>query len=144
MPYAKRTEKRIKDARRAGKFDRLTGRGMRVRLGKDPRTRELPKNVDQMIAEAMKRGDFDDLPGKGKPLDLDGYFKTPPHLRMAYHILKTAGYLPPEVELKKEIERLKERRDATQDEKERSRLDRVINEKRAAYDLAVEKNRSSG
>ena len=100
------------------------------------------KSVDQQIAEAMAQGKFDNLPGKGKPIDLDSYFKTPEHLRMAFHILKDAGFLPPEIELKKEIESLRAERHATQDDAERRRLDQEINKKTAVYDTSLEQLRS--
>src|SRR5215469_6344481 len=65
------------------------------------------KSVDEKIEEAIAKGEFDNLPGKGKPLDLDAYFATPEHLRMAYSILKSADIIPEEMELLREIERLK-------------------------------------
>jgi hypothetical protein len=51
----------------------------------------------------MKDGAFDDLPGKGKPLALASDSHVPEDLRMAYKILKNAGYVPPEISLRKEI-----------------------------------------
>ncbi len=65
------------------------------------------KSVDEKIEEAIAKGEFDNLPGKGKPLDLDAYFATPEHLRMAYSILKSADIIPEEMELLREIEVLK-------------------------------------
>jgi Domain of unknown function (DUF1992) len=65
------------------------------------------RNADEKIKEAIAKGEFDNLPGKGKPLDLDAYFATPEHLRMGYSILKSAGIIPEEVELLKQIEGLK-------------------------------------
>lgn len=59
--------------------------------------------VEQHIREAALRGDFDDLPGAGKPLDLDDDLLVPEDLRMAYRILKNAGFVPPEVQALKEI-----------------------------------------
>jgi len=61
------------------------------------------RNADEKIKEAIAKGEFDNLPGKGKPLDLDAYFATPEHLRMGYSILKSAGIIPEEVELLKQI-----------------------------------------
>jgi len=102
------------------------------------------KDPEAEIIKAMKRGDFDNLSGKGKPIDLETYFKTPEHLRMAYHILKDAGFVPPEIKLKKEIELLKEKRDATHDENEKRQLNREIIQKTATYNMAVEQLRTSG
>ncbi len=139
---AARAESLITEAMKSGKFDNLPGKGKPL----DPdsyssRAPERPRNVDQLIGEAIRKGEFDNLPGKGKPLDLDTYFKAPEHLRMAFHILKGAGFLPPEIQLRKQIEDLREERNATGDEKYKRRLDREINEKTMAFDIAVEKNR---
>jgi hypothetical protein len=59
--------------------------------------------AEQKIAEAIANGDFDDLPGSGKPLELDDDTLVPEDLRLAYRILKNAGFVPPEVETLNEI-----------------------------------------
>ena len=64
--------------------------------------------AERKILEAMERGEFDDLPGKGKPLDLSDDPMVPDDLRVAYKILKNSGCLPPELELHKEIVRLRD------------------------------------
>ena len=61
------------------------------------------KIAERRIQEAMKDGAFDDLPGKGKPLALESDSHVPEDLRIAYKILKNAGYVPPEISLRKEI-----------------------------------------
>lgn len=60
------------------------------------------KIVEEKIREAIERGEFDNLPGKGKPLSFDDD-QVPEDKRLAYKILKNAGCVPPELELKKEI-----------------------------------------
>ncbi len=62
--------------------------------------------VEERIAEAQKAGLFDDLLGEGKPLEFEDYTFVPEDLRVAFHILKNAKVLPPEVELLKEIHTL--------------------------------------
>jgi len=54
--------------------------------------------AERKIEEAIARGEFDDLPGAGQPLDLDDDPLVPEDLRVAYRILKNAGYVPPEVQ----------------------------------------------
>ena len=54
--------------------------------------------AEQRIAEAIENGDFDNLPGAGKPLELDDDSLVPEELRLAYRILKNAGFVPPEIE----------------------------------------------
>ena len=59
--------------------------------------------AERKIAEAIERGEFKDLPGAGKPLELDDDAHVPEDLRVAYRILKNAGYVPPEVNSLREI-----------------------------------------
>ena len=60
------------------------------------------KLVEERIKKAQKEGYFDDLEGSHKPLKFDSQ-NVPDDLRLAHKIMKNAGFLPPEVELKKEI-----------------------------------------
>ena len=62
--------------------------------------------AEQKIAEAVSRGELDHLPGAGRPLDLDDDALVPEDLRLAYRILKNAGFVPPEVEAINEIAEL--------------------------------------
>ena len=59
--------------------------------------------AERKIEEAIARGELDDLPGAGRPLDLDDDPLVPEELRVAYRILKNAGYVPPEVQALNEI-----------------------------------------
>ena len=54
--------------------------------------------AERKIAEALARGELDNLPGEGRPLELDDDALVPEDLRLAYRILKNAGFVPPEVE----------------------------------------------
>jgi DnaJ homologue, subfamily C, member 28, conserved domain len=62
--------------------------------------------AEQKIAEAVSRGELDGLPGEGRPLELDDVKLLPEDLRLAYRILKNAGFVPPEVEALNEIANL--------------------------------------
>ena len=62
--------------------------------------------VEQKLSEAVSRGELDNLPGAGKPLALDDDPLVPEELRLAYRILKNAGFVPPEVESLGEIGQL--------------------------------------
>lgn len=59
--------------------------------------------AERRIREAIQKGEFDNLEGKGKPLKFEDDSHIPPDLRMAYKILKNAGFLPPELMAEKEI-----------------------------------------
>jgi hypothetical protein len=73
--------------------------------------------AERRIAEAIQEGKLRFLEcWKGKPLPQEDDSRVPPDLRMAYKILKNAGYLPPEIETRKEIQRMEELIAATADE----------------------------
>ena len=59
--------------------------------------------AEKAIRDAIARGELDALPGAGRPLDLDDDALIPEELRLAYRILKNAGYVPAELETLKEI-----------------------------------------
>jgi len=63
--------------------------------------------VEQRIRDAIERGELDALPGAGQPLVLDDDPLIPEDLRLAYRILKNAGYAPPEVRYLREIAELR-------------------------------------
>lgn len=85
--------------------------------------------VEEKIRQAQEEGMFDDLPGKGKPLKLDDDSKVAPHLRASYRILKNAGILPPQMQIRKDINHLRQLIDETQCEEEARCLVVQINEK---------------
>ncbi|WP_019583512.1 DUF1992 domain-containing protein [Thioalkalivibrio sp. ALE16] len=59
--------------------------------------------IEAKLADAARRGAFDDLPGAGRPLELDDDRAVPEELRMAYRVLKNAGYVPEAVRIRGEI-----------------------------------------
>ncbi|MEC5400011.1 DnaJ family domain-containing protein [Uliginosibacterium sp. H1] len=59
--------------------------------------------AEQRITQALEAGAFDNLPGAGQPLpEEDDMSLVPAEQRMAWRILKNAGYIPPELVLHKE------------------------------------------
>lgn len=101
----------------------------------------LEKAVETAIREAQERGDFDNLKGKGKPIDLSAYFETPEDVRMAYSMLKSAGMVSSEVDLLGEIATLKERLTTTYEEKDRSRIQKMIREKQLQFNIMMERQK---
>jgi len=86
--------------------------------------------AERKIREAITRGELDNLPGAGKPLALDDDLSGVPfELRMAYKILKNAGFVPPEVELRKEIVSLREMMGRLEDDEQRRALRRQLDYK---------------
>src|SRR5215470_10987812 len=99
------------------------------------------KNADEKIKEAIAKGEFDNLPGIGKPLDLDAYFATPEDLRMGYSILKSAGIVPEEMELLKQIEGLKTSLDSSTTRIEKKAIRQQLSEKLTDFNMRMEQNR---
>lgn len=60
------------------------------------------------IEQAIRRGDFDDLPGRGRPLPPEDDVLVPESLRTAYRLLKNAGFVPPEVGLRREVRQVED------------------------------------
>jgi len=58
--------------------------------------------AEQHIRAALEKGELSNLPGAGKLLQLDDDSHVPPELRAGYRLLKNAGFLPPELELRRE------------------------------------------
>jgi len=97
--------------------------------------------VEAKIRKAMAEGEFDNLKGKGKPLDLDKYDRISEHMRIAYHILRNAGYVPEEVRLKKEMELLKEKIAGCGAEKEKQKLMKQLAEVSQQFFFIMEYNK---
>ena len=97
------------------------------------------KLVEQRIREAQAAGEFEGLEGAGRPVNLDAYFATPEELRAGYAVLKSAGVVPEEVQLLREIEALRVSRAASTDAAERARLGRDLAELSLKYRLLVER-----
>ena len=96
--------------------------------------------ADRRIREAMAEGKFDDLPRKGA-VDLDEYFKLPAEVRMAYSILKSAGCVPEEVELMREVDRLETALAAASAPEARAAVSRELADAKLKRDLALERVR---
>jgi hypothetical protein len=72
--------------------------------------------AERKISEAIKEGQLDIKEWHNKPLPVTNDNMVPEELRMAHKILKNAGYLPPEIETKKEIQQLEDLLAACEDE----------------------------
>lgn len=59
--------------------------------------------AERHIAASRDRGELDNLPGAGKPLVLDDDSHVHESLRAGYRLLKNAGFVPPEVLVRREI-----------------------------------------
>ncbi len=59
--------------------------------------------VEERIKKAQEQGEFDNLKGLSRPLNLEDQ-NIPEPWRLPVKILKNAGFLPPELELRKSIQ----------------------------------------
>ena len=64
--------------------------------------------AERKITEAIQNGQLANEGWRNKPLPMTNDNLVPEELRMAHKILKNAGYLPPEIETKKEIQQLED------------------------------------
>lgn len=103
----------------------------------------MPSPFERIAEEKLDRviesGAWDDIEGKGKPLDLESYFDAPEGERMGNHVLKNAGFMPPEVTMASEIATLKTLEEKTTDPagKKRYRTERLTRE----TELAIRRER---
>ena len=93
--------------------------------------------VEDKIRTAQAEGVFDNLPGKGKPLKLDDDNGVPEDLRLAFKVLKNAGCLPVEMELRKEFFNLRKLLNAAIDESTRRLIFRRTDCRHAGVRLNV-------
>lgn len=85
------------------------------------------KIVEERIRGAQKKGEFKNLEGSGKPLVFEDDRCVSEELRLTYKILKNADCLPPEIELKKDIERTEDLLSGMQDTAEKYRTLKKLN-----------------
>jgi DnaJ-like protein len=83
--------------------------------------------VEKRIREAQERGEFDDLPGAGAPLEPEDYALVPEELRAVWRVLKNSGFLPPELQVYREIREVEQLLQRVADDSERARLMSRIN-----------------
>ncbi|MGA8660252.1 MAG: DUF1992 domain-containing protein [Chthoniobacterales bacterium] len=97
--------------------------------------------AEKIIEEWMAQTPSENLPGKGRPLDLDEYFRWPEDYRLAYSLLKNAGYVPEEVEQLREIGRLKEQISQSTDDGLIKGLKSRLAQEQVSLNIRLEKRR---
>ncbi len=96
---------------------------------------------EERIRKAIENGEFDHLPGYGKPLKLDDLSAIPEELRMAYTVLKNAGYSPEEHVLKQEMMSIESLLKECEDDDQRHSLQKKLNEKLLRFNNMLSKRR---
>ena len=109
----------------------------------------MANTIDELIAQSLREsqasGELQSAKSWGKPLDLDdGYAQTPEELRMAFKVLKDAGFVPPEVELMKQVAALRECIKAAPDAPEADAMRQRASELQQQLALRLEKLRAGG
>lgn len=97
--------------------------------------------VDEKIKQAYEEGEFNNLSGMGKPLNLDDDLGVPENLRMAYRILKNAGYTPEDSEIRKEIMTIEDLIKSSKKEEDRKLLMKDLSKKLLQYNALLSKRR---
>jgi hypothetical protein len=82
----------------------------------------LDQIAEHRIQEAVDRGELQGLPGEGRPLAEEDDALVPETLRVGYRLLKNAGYVPEEVQLRREIADAESLLRIARTEEERSNL----------------------
>ena len=85
------------------------------------------KIIEKRIRQAQQKGELDNLPGSGKPLKFEDNSYIKEELRLAYKILKNANCIPPEIELKKEINNMQDLLSKMDDTSEKYHIIKKIN-----------------
>ncbi len=91
------------------------------------------------VRAAEKSGEIKKLPGYGKPLDLDEDRHVPPKYRMAFRVLKNAGYTPPEVEMIQRVAELRAEIEKESDRTKHADLKKELKEVQSKLDVALDK-----
>jgi hypothetical protein len=106
---------------------------------------EKPFDISAMIAEekileAIRNGEHEKLSCKGRPFELDNLNYIPGDRRVGYKILKNSGFLPIEMELKKEIYMLEKQISECTDKEMKEELKKQLNEKNVKCDIHLKGN----
>ncbi|MFD1177312.1 DnaJ family domain-containing protein [Paenibacillus puldeungensis] len=94
--------------------------------------------AEQRISEAIARGEFNHLPGNGRPLQLDDLSGVPEDLRMAYKLMKNAGYVPEEISLQNECVQLRDLIEACTNDAEKKELKKRLSEQQLRFNLLAD------
>ena len=91
--------------------------------------------AEQRIKNALEKGELSGLRGEGKPLDLADEPLLDPATRMSNKILANAGFVPPELQRRNEIVRLRKQLLASKEPAHRQALTTKITSMLAGMDV---------
>lgn len=96
--------------------------------------------AERKIQEAIVRGELDNLSLKGQPIPHEDLSAVPEDLRMGYKILKNAGFLPEELQIRQEMLSLQDLIASCDDPEEERSLRKRLTLKRLHFDVLMEQN----
>lgn len=105
------------------------------------------KLLEDHIGDALRQSDAElrAAPSWGKPLNLgDGYEQTPDEFKTPFKLLKDGGYVPPEVQLMKDIAALAAQLEGAPDDATSRAGRQRLSEMRQMLAMRLEKLRSTG
>ncbi|MFT8319856.1 MAG: DUF1992 domain-containing protein [Bacillus sp. (in: firmicutes)] len=98
---------------------------------------------EDKIKKAYKNGEFKNLPGFGKPLPKDDLAAVPEELRMAYRVLKNAGFCPEENQIKQELLTMEDLIKSCCDTEKKKELQKKYNEKLLRFNKMMQEKRGA-
>ncbi|MGG5252262.1 DnaJ family domain-containing protein [Neobacillus sp. SM06] len=96
---------------------------------------------EDRIKKAYNDGEFDRLPGFGKPLELEDLSSIPEELRIAYKLLKNAGFTDEENRLRQEMLSIEDLIKKVENNDEKEKLQKQLNEKLLRYNRLMSNRR---
>ena len=95
--------------------------------------------VDKWMREAEASGELKHIKGFGKPFKSDDAFAaTPEELKLAFKVLKDSGYVPPQVEMFKELAELRTKLAEETDEDKRKVIQKQMAERQMKIQMFAE------
>lgn len=98
---------------------------------------------EERIKKGYKEGEFENLPGFGKPLPHDELSHVPDDLRMAYRMMKNAGYTEEDNAVKQEMATIEDLIKKCEDPAEKKDLQKQLNQKLLKFNRMMSKRRAS-
>ena len=96
--------------------------------------------IGRHLKKSQATGELTQAASYGKPLDFGaGYDEAPDDLRMGFKILKDAGFVPPEIEMMKQIATVRESLATLGDSTERAVLQRRLMDLELSLALAKDR-----
>lgn len=95
--------------------------------------------AEEKIQAGLRDGVFENLPGKGQPQKFEDISAVPKDLSVGYKVLKNTGYLPEEIQIRKDLVTLNDLIRCCTDEEELRQLNGQLRAKRLRFNQLTEK-----